>query len=82
LNISIEALNAIKTIKSVGNITVEKNKICCSFVVVEFTEIRDVIIPIFLQYSLLTRKKLAGFASQDLHKLYLLKKKNKQKSST
>ncbi len=68
---NLEALNTIKSILNVGNITVENNKNCCSFVVQDFTEIRDVICPIFLQCPLLTSKKLDF---QDFHKAVLIKK--------
>ena len=70
---NLEALNTINSILNVGLVTVEKNKNCCSFVVQDFTEIRDVICPIFLQYPLLTSKKLDF---QDFHKAVLIKNKN------
>lgn len=69
---NLEALNTIKSILNVGSITIEKNKNCCSFVVQDFTEIRDVICPIFLQYPLLTSKKLDF---QDFHKAVFIKNK-------
>jgi hypothetical protein len=72
----IDNLEALKTIKSklnVGNVIVEKDKNRCSFVVQSYTEIRDVICPIFIQYPLLTSKRLDF---QDFYKAVLIKNKN------
>jgi hypothetical protein len=44
---NLDALNTIKSILNVGNVTIDKNRNCCSYVVQDFTEIRDVICPIF-----------------------------------
>ncbi|KAG0122699.1 hypothetical protein HOY82DRAFT_641443 [Tuber indicum] len=48
------SLNTIKSILNVGNVTVEKRRNRCSFLVQDFSEIKDVICPIFLQFPLLT----------------------------
>jgi hypothetical protein len=55
---NLEALNLIKSKLNVGIIIVEESKNKCSFVVQNFVEIRDVICPIFLEFPLLTSKKL------------------------
>lgn len=70
---NLKALNNIKSKLNVGKVIVEKNKNRCSFVVQSFTEIRDVICPIFVQYPLLTSKNLDF---QDFHKAVLIKNKN------
>ncbi|KAJ3213411.1 hypothetical protein HK099_007407 [Clydaea vesicula] len=70
---NIEALKIIKSLLNVGNVTVEENRNCCSFVVQDFTEIKDVICPIFLQYPLLTSKNLDF---KDFYKAIIIKNKN------
>jgi len=55
---NLEALNIIKSKLNVGNVTIEKSRNKCSFVVQNFTEIKDVICPIFIQFPLLTSKRL------------------------
>lgn len=70
---NLEALNIIKSKLKVGNVTVEKDRNICSFVVQNFTEIKDVICPIFIQFPLLTSKRLDF---QDFHKAVLIKNKN------
>jgi hypothetical protein len=70
---NLEVLNTIKSTLNVGNVIVEKDRNSCSFVVQSFKEIRDVICPIFVQYPLLTSKKLDF---QDFYKAVLIKNKN------
>lgn len=70
---NLKALNTIKSILNVGNVTTEENRNRCSFVVQDFIEIRDVICAIFLEYPLLTSKKLDF---EDFHKAILIKNKN------
>lgn len=53
---NLEGLNVIKL--NVGNVTLEESKNRCSFVVQDFTQIRDVICPIFIKFPLLISKKL------------------------
>jgi len=55
---NLEALNNIKSKLNVGNVTIEESRNRCSFVVQDFTEIRDIICPIFIQFPLLTSKRL------------------------
>ena len=71
---NLEALNTIKTILQIGNVTVDKDKNYCSFVVQDFSQIKDIICPIFVQFPLLTSKKLDF---QDFYKAVLIKNKNK-----
>jgi hypothetical protein len=70
---NLEALNTIKYILNVGNITIDKDRNYCSFVVQDFSDIRDVICPIFEKFPLLTSKNLDF---QDFHKAVLIKNKN------
>lgn len=69
---NIEALNIIKSKLNIGNVTIEKDRNRCSFVVQDFIEIRDVICPIFIQFPLLTSKNLDF---QDFYKAVLIKNK-------
>ena len=71
---NLDALNTIKSILQIGSVTVNKDKNYCSFVVQDFSQIRDIICPIFVQFPLLTSKKLDF---QDFHKAVLIKNKNK-----
>lgn len=71
---NLEALNTIKSILQIGSVTVDKDKNICSFVVQDFSHIRDILCPIFIQFPLLTSKKLDF---QDFHKAVLIKNKNK-----
>ena len=70
---NLDALNTIKSILQIGSVTVNKDKNYCSFVVQDFSQIRDIICPIFVQFPLLTSKKLDF---QDFHKAVLIKNKN------
>lgn len=70
---NLEALNIIKSILKIGSVTIDKDRRYCSFVVQNFSDIRDVICPIFLQFPLLTSKRLDF---QDFHKAVLIKNKN------
>ena len=71
---NLDALNTIKSILQIGSVTVNKDKNYCSFVVQDFSQIRDIICPIFVQFPLLTSKKLDF---QDFHKAVLIKNKNR-----
>lgn len=55
---NLEALNIIKSKLNIGNVTIEKDRNRCSFVVQDFLEIKDVICPIFIEFPLLTSKNL------------------------
>ena len=70
---NLDALNTIKSILQIGSVTVNKDKNYCSFVVQDFSQIRDIICPIFVQFPLLTSKKLDF---QDFYKAVLIKNKN------
>lgn len=70
---NLEALNTIKSILKIGNVTVDKNKNYCFFVVQDFADIRDIICPIFVQFPLLTSKRLDF---QDFYTAVLIKNKN------
>ncbi len=70
---NLEALNTIKSILKIGNVTVDKNKNYCFFVVQDVADIRDIICPIFVQFPLLTSKRLDF---QDFYTAVLIKNKN------
>ena len=70
---NLEALNTIKSILQIGNITVDKDKNYCSFVVQVLSHIKDIKCPIFVQFPLLTSKKLDF---QNFYKAVLIKNKN------
>lgn len=75
---NLEALNLIKSKLNVGNVTIEKSRNRCSFVVQDFTEIKNVICPIFIQFPLLTSKRLDF---QDFFKAIEIKNKKYLSSS-
>lgn len=54
----LEVLNLIKSKLNIGRIIVEENKSSCAFVVQSFSELKDVICPIFQSFPLHTSKKL------------------------
>jgi len=68
----LKALNIIKSKLNIGNVTIEKDRNRCSFVVQNFIEIRDIICPIYIEFPLLTSKKLDF---QDFYKAVLIKNK-------
>lgn len=68
---NLEVLNLIKSILNVGSVVVEEKR--CSFVVQDFSEIIDVVCPIFVQFPLLTSKRLDF---KDFHEALLIKNKN------
>jgi hypothetical protein len=74
---NLETLNIIKSKLNIGKVTIEKDRFSC-FVVEDFIEIRDVLCPIFIQFPLLTSKKLDF---QDFYQAVLIKnKKNLSKA--
>lgn len=68
----VETLNTIKSNLNIGNISSEKDRNRCSFVVQDFTEIRF-ICEIFKKFPLLTSKRL-DFA--DFYEAVLIKEDN------
>lgn len=54
----LEVLNIIKSKLNVGRIIVEENRNSCAFVVQSFSELNEVICPLFLTYPLHTSKIL------------------------
>lgn len=48
---NLEALNTINSKLKIGKVTVDKEKRYYSFVVQDFSDIRDVICPIFVQFA-------------------------------
>ena len=70
---NLDALNTIKSILQIGIVTVDKDKNYCSFVVQDFSQIKNILCPLFVQFPLLTSKKLDF---QDFHKAVLIKNKN------
>lgn len=69
---NVGVLNLIKSKLGVGNVLIEESRNRCSFVVQDFTEIRDVICPIFIEFPLITSKNLDF---QDFNQAVLLKNK-------
>lgn len=75
---NLEVLNIIKSKLNIGKIVIEESRNRCSFVVQDFIEIKDVICPIFIEFSLLTSKRLDF---QDFYQAVQIKNKQKQKLS-
>lgn len=69
---TIDVLYLIKSKLGVGNVTIEKDRNKCSFVVQDFAGIRDVICPIFIKFPLITSKNLDF---QDFYQAVLIKSK-------
>lgn len=70
----LEVINIIKSKLNIGRIIVEENKSSCAFVVQSFSELKDVICPIFQNFPLHTSKKLDF---QDFYAAILIKAKSK-----
>jgi hypothetical protein len=66
----LEVLNVIKSNLNIGRIIVEEKRNSCAFVVQSFSELKDVICPIFLSFPLHTSKKLDF---QDFYTAILIK---------
>lgn len=69
----LQVLNVIKSKLNVGRIIIEENRNSCAFVVQSFSELKDVICPIFLSFPLHTSKKLDF---QDFYTAILIKEKS------
>ena len=54
----LQVLNLIKSKLNIGNIIIEENRNSCAFVVQSFSELKDVLCPIFINFPLHTSKKL------------------------
>ncbi len=70
----LEVLNVIKSNLKIGKIIVEENRNSCAFVVQSFSELKDVLCPIFTNFPLHTSKKLDF---QDFYVAILIKAKSK-----
>jgi len=70
----IEVLNIIKSNLNIGIIIVEEKRSSCAFVVQDFSELKDVLCPIFNNFPLHTSKKLDY---QDFYTAILIKAKSK-----
>ena len=70
----LQVLNIIKSNLNIGRIIVEEKRSSCAFVVQNFSEIKDVLCPIFINFPLHTSKKLDF---QDFYTAILLKAKSK-----
>ena len=70
----LEVLNVIKSNLNIGNIIVEEKRNSCAFVVQSFSELKDVLCPIFTNFPLHTSKKLDF---QDFYAAILIKAKSK-----
>lgn len=61
INLHIDDLLVLKFIRSklnIGTIIIEENRNSCAFVVQKFSDIKDVLCPIFINFPLHTSKKL------------------------
>ncbi len=68
---SVGVLNLIKSKLGVGNVTIEKDRNRCSFVVQDFAGIRDVICPIFIKFPLITSKNLDCASASPKQKIFI-----------
>lgn len=66
----LEVLNIIKSELSIGKVIIEQNRNSCAFVVEKFTELKNVLCPIFENFPLHTTKKLDF---QDFYRAILIK---------
>jgi hypothetical protein len=73
----LQVLNAIKSNLKIGRIIVEEKRNSCAFVVQSFSELKDVLCPIFLNFPLHTSKNLDF---QDFYKAILLKANSKNEN--
>lgn len=76
INLHIDDLQVLKIIKSklkIGNIIIEENRNSCAFVVQNFSDLKNVLCPIFINFPLLTSKKLDF---QDFYNAILIKAKS------
>lgn len=69
----LQVLNLIKSKLNIGRIIVEENRSSCAFVVQSFSELKDVICPIFRTFPLHTSKNLDF---QDFYTAILIKAKS------
>lgn len=60
-----QVLNVIKSNLNIGRIVVEESRSSCAFVVQNFSELKDVLCPIFINFPLHTSNKL------DFQKIYI-----------
>ena len=73
----LEVLNVIKSNLNIGKIIVEEKRNSCAFVVQSFSELKDVLCPIFANFPLQTSKKLDF---QDFYAAILIKAKSKNEN--
>ena len=76
INLHIDDIEVLKTIQSklnIGRIVIEENKNSCAFIVQSFSELKDVLCPIFIQFPLHTTKKLDF---EDFYSAILIKAKS------
>ena len=70
----LQVLNLIKSNLNIGRIIIEEKRNSCAFVVQDFSELKDVLCPIFKNFPLHTSKKLDY---EDFYKAILIKAKSK-----
>ena len=70
----LQVLNLIKSNLNIGRIIIEEKRNSCAFVVQDFSELKDVLCPIFKNFPLHTSKKLDF---QDFYTAILIKAKSK-----
>ena len=73
----LEVLNVIKSNLNIGKIIVEEKRNSCAFVVQSFSELKDVLCPIFANFPLHTSKKLDF---QDFYTAILIRAKSKNEN--
>lgn len=73
----LEVLNVIKSNLNIGKIIVEEKRNSCAFVVQSFSELKDVLCPIFTNFPLHTSKKLDF---QDFYTAILIRAKSKNEN--
>lgn len=76
MNLHIEDLKVLNTIKSkleIGKVVIEQNRNSCAFIVEKFSELKDVLCPMFIKFPLHITKKLDF---QDFHTAIFIKAKS------
>lgn len=71
--IDFKVLNTIKSKLEIGKVVIKQNRNSCAFIVEKFSELKDVLCPIFINFPLHTTKKLD---LQDFHTAIIIKAKS------
>ena len=65
---NLEALNTIKSILQIGSVTVDKDKNYCSFVVQDFSHIRDIVLILGKVLAKISKVVVLWSSDHDSHK--------------